>query len=123
MAFTNGLPTSIIDIACIFEVHQVKGLDGPRNGKQELLILGLMLVALASVAIAPRLKFGAWVLLDGDSASKAPFEQCVECFDSVSGQFYSCTKDGLVEHVSGFKENTIKSFTVFAHGHRVPVLG
>jgi spore germination protein YaaH len=75
------------------------------------------------VLFAPRPKFGAWVLLDDDGTSVARFEQHADCFDSVTGQFYSCTRAGLIEHVRGIKEETFKSFVDFAHQHKVAVFG
>jgi spore germination protein YaaH len=53
----------------------------------------------------------------------ARFEAHAECFDSVSGQFYSCTKDGLIEHVKGIPEGRFKSLVDFGHKHRVAVFG
>ncbi len=82
-----------------------------------------MIATLALMVLAPRPKFGAWVLLDGDGSSFARFQAHASSFDSVSGQFYSCTKDGLVSHVAGIPEPTFKAFTDFAHYHRVAVFG
>ena len=82
-----------------------------------------MLLAVALLALAPRPKFGAWVLLDDDGTSVARFEAHASSFDSVTGQFYSCTKDGLIEHVAGVKAEAFKSFTDFARKHRVAVFG
>jgi len=83
----------------------------------------MLVTLLATLAFAPRPKFGAWVLLDDDGTSVARFEAHASCFDSVSGQFYSCTKDGLVEHVRGISEDKYKSLVDFAHKHRVAVFG
>jgi len=82
-----------------------------------------MLLAMALLALAPQPKFGAWVLLEDDGKSESRFEANVSCFDSVSGQFYSCTKDGLVSHVTGIKEESYKNLTDFAHKHHVAVFG
>ncbi len=82
-----------------------------------------MILAMTLLALARTPKFGAWVLLDDDGKSVSRFEEHVSCFDSVTGQFYSCTKDGLVEHVQGIKEETFKNFVDFAHKHRVAVFG
>ena len=68
-----------------------------------------MLSLLALIVLSPRSKFGAWVLLDDGGKSAARFESHVECFDSVSAQFYSCTKDGLIEHAAGIPEHTFKA--------------
>jgi len=82
-----------------------------------------MLAAIALLAFAPRPKFGAWVLLDDDGTSVARFAAHASCFDSVTGQFYSCTKDGLVEHVAGVNEDRYQIFLAIAHRNRVPVFG
>jgi len=85
-----------------------------------------MVVMLATVALllfAHRPKFGAWVLLDGDGTSLARFEAHASCFDSVTGQFYSCTKDGLIEHVKGISEDTFKGFSEFTRKHRIAAFG
>ncbi len=82
-----------------------------------------MLAAIALLAFTPPVKFGAWVLLDDDGTSVARFEAHASSFDSVTGQFYSCTKDGLIEHDSGIKPEALKSFTDFAHKHHVAVFG
>jgi spore germination protein YaaH len=68
-------------------------------------------------------KFGAWVLLDDDGTSFNRFVAHTSCFDSVSGQFYSCTKDGLVGHVSGIPEDRFKNLVTYAHKHHVAVFG
>jgi spore germination protein len=86
-------------------------------------ILLRVLPLLALLALAPQPKFGAWVLLDDDGTSFARFRAHASCFDSVSGQFYSCTRDGLIEHVKGIDEATFKSFTDFARKNRVAVFG
>jgi len=88
-----------------------------------LRILIVMLAGLAFLVFASHSKFGAWVLLDDGGRSEARFEQHADCFDSVSGQFYSCTKDGLVEHVRGIKEETYKNLIGFARKHHVDVFG
>ena len=82
-----------------------------------------MLAALVMLVLAPRPKFGAWVLLDDDGTSLARFEANADLFDSVSGEFYSCTKDGLIQHVSGIKEETFKSLTDFCRKRRIAVFG
>jgi spore germination protein YaaH len=82
-----------------------------------------MLAALALLACAPRMKFGAWVLLDDDGTSFARFQANADCFDSATGQFYSCTKDGLIAHVTGIPEDRFKSFVDFAHKHHVAAFG
>ena len=82
-----------------------------------------MFATLAFLALAPRMKFGAWVILEDEGQSFADFQVHVSTFESVTGQFYSCTKDGLVEHVAGIKDETFKSFTNFAHKHHVAVFG
>jgi len=86
-------------------------------------ILGVMLAALALLALSSHPKFGAWVLLEDDGNSEARFEAHADCFDSVSGQFYSCTKDGLVEHVQGIKVESFKHLVDFGRKHRVAVFG
>lgn len=91
------------------------GLADPYTG-------GMLLAALV-LGLARLPRFGAWVLLDDDGTSAERFEAHASCFDSVTAQFYSCTKDGLIEHAAGIKEETIKSFTDFAHKHRIPVFG
>jgi spore germination protein YaaH len=82
-------------------------------------VISVLLLA----AFAPNPKFGAWVLLDDDGASFARYQQHVDCFDSVSGQFYSCTKDGLISHVDGIKDETYKAFIEFSHKNHVDVFG
>jgi spore germination protein YaaH len=82
-----------------------------------------MLAALALLVVAPRPRFGAWVLLDDDGTSFARFRDHVECFDSVSPSFYSCGKDGTIVRDSGIKDETFKAFTDFARQHHVPVFG
>jgi len=82
-----------------------------------------MLTALALLALAAPPKFGAWVLLDDGGKSFASFQAHAEQFDSVSGQFYSLTEDGLVGHVAGIEEETYRKFTKFAHDHHVDVFG
>lgn len=78
---------------------------------------------MALVLFAFRPKFGAWVLLDDDGTSLSRFEAHSACFDSVSAQFYSCTKDGLIEHAHGIPDDTFKGLTDFAHKHRIDVFG
>jgi spore germination protein YaaH len=82
-----------------------------------------MLAVIAMLAFAPRPKFGAWVLLDDNGRSLSRYEDHAECFDSVSAQFYSCTKAGLIEHVKGIKEETFKSLIDFSRAHHVDVFG
>ena len=82
-----------------------------------------MFASLALLAATAQPKFGAWVLLDDDGTSFNRFKDHVDCFDSVSGTFYSCTKDGLVEHNKGLDEQRLKDFVDFARKHRVEVWG
>jgi spore germination protein YaaH len=82
-----------------------------------------MLAVLALLAVAPLPKFGAWVLLEDDGTSMARFEAHASCFDSVSGQFYSCTKDGLVEHARGIPEAKFKRLTEIGRQNHVDVFG
>jgi spore germination protein YaaH len=82
-----------------------------------------MLAVVALLALLPLPKFGAWVLLDDGGASEARFEAHASCFDSVTGQFYTCTKDGLIAHQAGIQEDSFKRFVDFAHKHHVAVFG
>jgi spore germination protein len=82
-----------------------------------------VLPVLALLALAPHPKFGAWVLLDDDGTSFARYRDHVSCFDSVTGTFYSCTKDGLVEHNRGIDQAVIKNFVDFSHKNHVAVFG
>lgn len=86
-------------------------------------ILLLVLAALSLLVVGHLPKFGAWVLLDDDGTSVSRFEAHVDCFDSVTGSFYSCTSDGVVKHDRGIKEDAFKSFTEFAHKHHIAVFG
>lgn len=63
------------------------------------------------------------MLFDDDGRSMARFEAHVKCFDSASGQFYSCTKDGLIEHVRGIPETTFKRFVDIGKKNHVATYG